>query len=136
MKFIKLITMVSLILLSGFGLAMAGDLDDGISKFTDDGMSSYDDLGKEAKNIKFIIMNSKSQALHVGIGARAMSQLALGQYSDALVLLGEATQNIINDTAIDGGFKALAQISANVLADPELEQTEFRETRSQLTFRD
>lgn len=62
MKILQTIIMVSLILLSGFGIAMAGDLDDGISKFTDDGMSSYDDLGKEDKNIKFIIMNSKSQA--------------------------------------------------------------------------
>jgi hypothetical protein len=33
-------------------------------------------------------------------------------------------------------FKALAQISANVLADPELEQPDFRKVRSQLAFRD
>lgn len=42
--------------------ALAGDLDDGISKFTDDGMSKYDDLGKADKNIKFIVLNAKSKA--------------------------------------------------------------------------
>ena len=62
MKLLQTITLTSLLLLSGFGIAVAGDLDDGISKFTDDGMSSWDDLGKEDKNIKFIIMNYKSQA--------------------------------------------------------------------------
>ncbi|WP_457576839.1 hypothetical protein [Desulfomarina sp.] len=44
------------------GSVLAGDLDDGISKFTDDGMSKYDDLGKADKNIKFIVINAKSKA--------------------------------------------------------------------------
>ena len=48
---------------------MAGDLDDGISKFTDDGISSYDDMGKPDKNIKFIILNSKSRAAVARKGA-------------------------------------------------------------------
>ena len=41
---------------------------------------------------------------------------------------------IINNGIIDGGFKSLAQISANTLMDPGLEQAEFIETRDQLTF--
>lgn len=59
-------TTVFLILLAGLlvpgNIVWASDLDDGISKATDDGIASYDDMGKADKNIKFIIMNSKSRA--------------------------------------------------------------------------
>ena len=72
----------------------------------------------------------------MGLGARAMSLLALRRYSEALVLLMEAAMEVVNSGIIDGGFKSLAQISANVLADPVLEQAEFLEVRSQLTFVD
>jgi hypothetical protein len=56
--------MISLLMLLAFelNLALAGDLDDGISKFTDDAIAADDELGKPGKNIKFIIENSKSQA--------------------------------------------------------------------------
>ena len=98
---------------------------------------AYSRAGSEADARRIVeVMNSRSQALYIGVGARAMSQLALGQYSEALVLLREATLNISNDIIMDGGFKALAQISANVLSDPGLEQPDFREVRSQLAFRD
>jgi len=98
---------------------------------------AYSRAGNEADARRIVeVMNSSSQALHIGVGARAMAQLALGQYSEALVLLREATLNISNDIIMDGGFKALSQISANVLSDPELEQADFREVRSQLAFRD
>ena len=40
----------------------AGDLDDGISKFTDDGIGKYDEMGKAGKNITFIVMNAQSKA--------------------------------------------------------------------------
>jgi len=41
---------------------LASDLDDGISKFTDDGMDKEDELGKPDVNIKFIVMNAKAKA--------------------------------------------------------------------------
>jgi hypothetical protein len=57
------VIVLSLLLpLAGVCWVVAGDLDDGISKFTDDGMSKYDDLGKPDKNIKFIVMNAMSKA--------------------------------------------------------------------------
>ncbi len=40
----------------------AGDLDDGISKYTDESIAKDDELGNPDKNIKFIIMNAKSKA--------------------------------------------------------------------------
>jgi len=40
----------------------ADDFDDGISKSTDDGIATDDELGKASKNIKFIIETAKSQA--------------------------------------------------------------------------
>jgi len=39
-----------------------GDLDDGISKYTDDGIGKWDELGKADLNIKFIVLNAKSKA--------------------------------------------------------------------------
>lgn len=42
--------------------AFSGDLDDGISKFTDDDMTKWDDLGKKDRNVTFIKMNARSQA--------------------------------------------------------------------------
>ena len=35
-----------------------GDLDDGISKYTDDSIQKFDELGKVDKNVTFIKMNS------------------------------------------------------------------------------
>ena len=40
----------------------SGDLDDGMSKYTDDGISAYDNLGDTDKNIKFIKLDAKSKA--------------------------------------------------------------------------
>jgi len=48
------------------GLAMAegsADLDDGISKFTEEGIEKDDEMGKPDQNIKFIVMNAKSKAM-------------------------------------------------------------------------
>lgn len=61
----RLITfLMSLLMLVTLGQrpARAGDLDDGISKFTDDSIAGDDELGKPSKNIKFIIEKAKSQA--------------------------------------------------------------------------
>ena len=80
------------------------------------------------------ILRSESLTKHVGVGANAMSLLALGQYSEALVLLREAAEGIVTSGFVDGGFKSLAQIAANVLADPQLEKAEYIETRRLLTF--
>lgn len=40
----------------------AGDLDDGISTFTDDNISKWDDLGKKDRNVNFIKLKARSQA--------------------------------------------------------------------------
>jgi len=41
---------------------LASDLDDGISKFTDDNITKWDDLGKKDRNVTFIKLNARSQA--------------------------------------------------------------------------
>lgn len=43
-------------------LSFGGDLDDGISKFTDDKVAKYDDLGKADTNISFIVLNATTKA--------------------------------------------------------------------------
>lgn len=61
----KGLTFLSFLLLIIAGspiMVAAGDLDDGISKYTDDGIASYDELGKADKNIKFIVMTAKAKA--------------------------------------------------------------------------
>lgn len=55
-----LLISLSLILLSG--MARAGDLDDGISKYDDEGIAKDDEIGKADQNIKFIVLNAKSKA--------------------------------------------------------------------------
>jgi TolB-like protein len=95
---------------------------------------SLADSGEDARRIVDILEKNSSHT-YVGVGARAMSLLALGQYSQALAQLREAAV-VIDEGIMDGGFKSLAQISANVLADPALEQPGFREARNQLTFRE
>ena len=62
MKRFQLFLLSFLLLLAIPTFAAASDLDDGITKFTDDAISADDELGKPGKNIKFIIENSKSQA--------------------------------------------------------------------------
>jgi hypothetical protein len=45
------------------GNLVAGDLDDdGISKYTEDPISKYSELGKKDRNISYIIMEAKSKA--------------------------------------------------------------------------
>jgi len=62
----KRLLRVTISLLVFLGMAhtpiFASDLDDGISKFTDDSIAADDEMGKPDKNIKFIIEKSKSQA--------------------------------------------------------------------------
>jgi hypothetical protein len=62
MKKIVILALVVGFFVAGPGSIRAGDLDDGISTFNDDGIASYDEMGKQDKNIKFIILNSKSRA--------------------------------------------------------------------------
>ena len=54
--------LVMVLLFSLTGVCLAGDLDDGISKATDDSISGWDSLGKGDKNVKFIILKAKSKA--------------------------------------------------------------------------
>ena len=44
------------------GAGLAGDLDDGISKFTDDSMSANDKIGKTDTNVNFIVLESMAAA--------------------------------------------------------------------------
>jgi hypothetical protein len=57
------IACLSLVLIAlGVSIAFCGDLDDGISKFTDDNITKWDDLGDKDRNVTFIKLNARSQA--------------------------------------------------------------------------
>lgn len=60
-SFVAALSVSSLVTMLGCPV-FASDLDDGISKFTDDGMDKEDELGKPDVNIKFIVMNAKAKA--------------------------------------------------------------------------
>jgi hypothetical protein len=64
MKRVMILLLMSLLMMAVIGQrsVRAGDLDDGISKFTDDSIAADDELGKPSKNIKYIIENAKSKA--------------------------------------------------------------------------
>lgn len=54
-----------------FSSVYASDLDDGISTYTDDGISKWDELGKKDRNVTFIKMDAKSKANVRAGGANA-----------------------------------------------------------------
>jgi len=58
-----LMSFFSFIAIGGHDMAQGSDLDDGISKFTDDGIEKDDEMGKPDQNIKFIVMNAKAKAM-------------------------------------------------------------------------
>ena len=58
-----LMSLFSFIAMGGVDLAQGSDLDDGISKFTDDGIEKDDEMGKADLNIKFIVMDAKAKAM-------------------------------------------------------------------------
>ena len=58
----KIIYLLVLLTVFGISSAFCGDLDDGISKFTDDNITKWDDLGKKERNVTFIKLNARSQA--------------------------------------------------------------------------
>ncbi len=65
MKFRQLIIILAMIITPVFivaGSEAASDLDDGISKATDDSISANDKMGKPATNINFIILESMADA--------------------------------------------------------------------------
>ena len=59
--FIAVISLVVAFTL-GLGMSFGGDLDDGISKYNEDGISSYDNMGSADKNVNYIKLNAKSRA--------------------------------------------------------------------------
>lgn len=64
--------------ITGGNVTLADDLDDGISKATDESIAKDDELGNADKNIKFIIQNAKSRA-----NVRAKAGMPADQQSGA-----------------------------------------------------
>jgi len=60
--FLNAIVLFTCLFIGGAAIALASDLDDGISKYTDDGITKYDDLGNADRNIKFTVLDAKSRA--------------------------------------------------------------------------
>ncbi len=102
MKTIISFTLLAVFLILGHTIVFAGDLDDGISKFSDDSISSYDNMGKADKNIKFIIMNSKSRAKvaeKAGGGGSTTTGKTTGDNNRNSVVMG-AGSKILGDVII------------------------------------
>ena len=70
------------LLFAGAGVSMAGDLDDGISKFTDDPISKDDELGQKDINTKFIILKAKAKASKGGDGSGGGNMNSVVSYGD------------------------------------------------------
>lgn len=50
----------------GAGICLGGDLDDGISKYSDESIAKDDELGKADKNLKFIVLDATMKAKNQG----------------------------------------------------------------------
>ncbi|MCP4688626.1 MAG: hypothetical protein GY859_11290 [Desulfobacterales bacterium] len=62
-KTLAMIISVILVSVMGAGVGLAGgDLDDGISSYTEDGVTKYDNLGEPDPNVKYIILKAKTKA--------------------------------------------------------------------------
>ncbi len=101
----KTIKWLSIIIAAGFIFSagvLADDLDDGISKHTEDEVKGYDELGSQDRNIKFIKMNAKSRAkvkgqkgLQAGQGAN-MNSVVMGAGSNVkgdIIIIDESKGN-------------------------------------------
>lgn len=65
MKYIWMIVILALstfLVLSWGNFAYAGDLDDGISKYSDESISADDNMGKKDTNINFIVLDALAEA--------------------------------------------------------------------------
>ncbi|OHB33075.1 MAG: hypothetical protein A2X84_02545 [Desulfuromonadaceae bacterium GWC2_58_13] len=60
-KWLRLLILLSCLVICGAASVLADDLDDDISKFTDDSVSTYDELGKADRNVNFIVQDAKSR---------------------------------------------------------------------------
>ena len=89
-----------LAVLTTWQTGIAGDLDDGISKYSDDSVAKWDELGKADKNIKFIVLNAKSKAtLGNEPGKRTMGGSNSGDANMNSVVMG-AGSNVRGDIII------------------------------------
>lgn len=70
---------------------VASDLDDGISKFTDDNISKWDDLGKKDRNVTFIkadaisradVRSKRGKGVKAGSGDNNMNSVVMGAGSN------------------------------------------------------
>ncbi len=88
LKFVcKLYLLAGLVLgLAGVNV-YAGDLDDGISKYTDDSISKYDNLGRIDRNVKYIKMRA--------IGRAKMKQLNAESKIKGVSRTGQANMNSV-----------------------------------------
>jgi hypothetical protein len=99
---------ITLLFLGGHGIAAAGDLDDGISRYTDDGIQKYDDLGEKELNIRYEKMKAKSKASTGGAttgqdGSGNLNSVVVGaggKVGGDIIIIDESTgpkYNIVGD---------------------------------------
>ncbi len=105
MKNSIIFVMAGLITLGAASVSLAGDFDDGMGKYTDDGIASYDTATKTDKNIKYIVTKAKSQA---AVGRKAGDKRLAGDgdsYENSVVM--GAGSNVHGDIYIidDGSLK-------------------------------
>lgn len=100
LQFIKrCLLLLSFIALINPLTALAGDLDDGISKSTDDSITKDDELGQIDKNIKFIKIQAKSKAGTTAGDSKGVVTGSSGGGNMNSVLVGPGT-NIRGDIII------------------------------------
>ncbi|MFO7665816.1 MAG: hypothetical protein R6V76_04300 [Desulfobacterales bacterium] len=100
-KYFIIICIIIPALIAGYSWGES-DLDDGISTFTDDGISKDDELGKKDNNINFIVLDAmadaKMKAKKGDKAAKTKSGDITGDKNENSVVVGAGAQtgNIYN----------------------------------------
>ena len=92
---LKITTIIIALTFFGIGFCLAGDLDDGISKFTDEPVSKDDELGQKDINTKFIILKAKQSgdAAAGGGSGNMNSVVSYGDISGDVIIIDQSKGN-------------------------------------------
>ena len=85
-KLLILLVVAAAVGLIGFGSGLAGDMDDGISKFTDGSIAKDDELGERDPNLSYIMMKAAGKTSKDDVvgtdGSASMNSAIIGPGSN------------------------------------------------------
>jgi len=103
MKASMVFACAALLLLGAVNISTAGDLDDGMGKYTDDGIASYDEALKTDKNIKYVVQRAQSKAAVARKSGDKNANAGNGDCYDNSVVMGAGSKVQGDVIIVDNG---------------------------------